>query len=114
MKNCANGNANGEAQARDFSRPPHANTQRVSACELIASASAIESVGQALRSLGDALSEYNAITLFSRPDMQGRRDQKVFFETLAAKHVLKAKLDLDELERQMQRATESGRHPDNN
>lgn len=72
-------------------------------CQLFASADAIELVGQALRTLGDALSEYNAITLFSRPDMQGRQDQKVFLNTLAEKHVLKAQMERDELAQELAR-----------
>lgn len=57
----------------------------------------LELVAQAICTLGDALSEYNAITLFSRPDMQGRPEQKAFFQALAEKHAVKAKIDRDEL-----------------
>lgn len=62
-----------------------------------AGSDAVRLVGDALRALGDALSEYNAISLFSRPDMQGRQDQKMFFNALAEKHALKARLDRDKL-----------------
>lgn len=68
----------------------------------LAGSAALELVGHALCGLGDALSEYNAITLFSRPDMHGRQEQKVFFEALAEKHVLKAKLDRDKLVKEAQ------------
>lgn len=64
---------------------------------------ALESIGKALHALSDALSEYNAIALFSRPDMQGRADQKVFFDAMAEKHVLKAKLDRDRLMKEVRR-----------
>lgn len=93
---------------RNSNRTPKTKMARISPCELVASASAIQMVGQALRSLGDALSEYNAITLFSRPDMEGRQDSKVFFNALAEKHVLKAKMDRDKVARQKQRSKENG------
>lgn len=70
------------------------------------STGSIQLIGHAIRSLGDALSEYNAIMLFSRPDMQERQDQKLFFDALAKKHVLKAQMDRDELAREMQRMKE--------
>lgn len=71
---------------------------RTSALEMLsANSGALELVAQAVCTLGDALSEYNAIALFSRSDMQGRPDQKAFFNALAEKHALKAKLDRDKL-----------------
>lgn len=57
----------------------------------------LELVAQAISTLGDALSEHNAITLFSRPEMQGRAEQQEFFNALADKHVAKAKIDRDRL-----------------
>lgn len=65
--------------------------------------SAIQMVAQSIQSLSDALSEYNAITLFSQPEMQGTRDQKLFFHTLAEKHLLKAELARDGVSRQLNR-----------
>lgn len=80
-----------------------AKVQRTAGYEMnVAGSAALELVGHALCGLGDALSEYNAITLFSRPEMQGWQEQKVFFETLAEKHVLKAKLDRDKLVKEAQ------------
>lgn len=56
---------------------------------------ALGRVADALGALGDALSEYNAIALFSRADMQSRPDRQLFFDLMAEKHVLKARLDRD-------------------
>lgn len=67
------------------------------------SPSAAEMITKALHSLGDALSEHNAITLFCHPDMQGREDQRIFFNILAEKHILKAQMDRDQLSRQLER-----------
>eukprot|EP00177_Eucheuma_denticulatum_P008750 GFKZ01015895.1.p1 GENE.GFKZ01015895.1~~GFKZ01015895.1.p1 ORF type:complete len:369 (-),score=51.42 GFKZ01015895.1:1220-2326(-) len=64
---------------------------------LSSGSSALEKIADALCGLGDALSEYNAISLFSRSEMQGRDDRQEFFDALAEKHVLKAKLDRDKL-----------------
>lgn len=64
---------------------------------LSSGSSALEKIAEALCGLGDALSEYNAISLFSRSEMQGREERREFFDTLAEKHVLKAKLDRDKL-----------------
>lgn len=74
--------------------------------------SALDSIGEALQALSDALSEYNAISLFSRPDMQGRSDQKAFFDAMAEKHVLKAKLDRDRLVKEVQRNNKLGEGSD--
>lgn len=74
--------------------------------------SALESIGEAMHALSDALSEYNAIALFSRPDMQGRADQKAFFDAMAEKHVLKAKLDRDRLMKEVRRNSKREEHSD--
>ena len=85
------------------SRDGSTKEARTAPLEMIANGSkAIEYFGEALIKFGDALSEYNALTLFSRPDMQGRHDQKIFFDALAEKHVLKAKLDRNRLFHEVQ------------
>lgn len=73
-------------------------SQRKGGLEMLSpNSGTLELVAQAICTLGDALSEYNAITLFSRPDMQGRPEQKAFFHALAEKHAVKAKIDRDKL-----------------
>ena len=90
--------------------PPQPNDQdisrkepKTSSVEMLANGTrALELVAEALAGFGDALSEYNALTLFSRPEMQGRPDQKIFFDALAEKHALKAKIDRDKLVQQVE------------
>lgn len=80
--------------------------QRSSPAETMASgSSSLELIAQALGALSDALSEYNALSLFSRPDMEGRREQKIFLEAMAEKHALKAKLDRDRVLNQVRQGT---------
>lgn len=63
-------------------------------------------VANALHALSDSLGEYNAITLFSHPEMQGTRDQKAFFRALADKYLLKARLARDEVSTELRRRHE--------
>lgn len=70
--------------------------------DFIPGSNALEIIGNALRALGDALSEYNALSLFSRPDMEGRQEQKIFLDALAEKHLLKARLERDKLKHDVQ------------
>lgn len=87
----------------DLEEHPSSKIPRTTGYEMLMPGStALELVGHALCTLGDALSEYNAITLFSRADMQGRQEQKIFFDALAEKHMLKARLDRDKLVREVQ------------
>lgn len=69
---------------------------------------AIELVAQAVCALGDALSEYNALALFSRPDMEGQQGKKMYLEALAEKYTLKARLDRDKLVNEMKRTNRQG------
>jgi len=64
---------------------------------------ALELVGEQMGALADALSEYNALSLFSRPEMQGRQERITFFNAMAEKHALKASLDRDKILDQTQR-----------
>lgn len=70
----------------------------------------LELVAQAISTLGDALSEHNAITLFSRPEMQGRSEQQEFFNALADKHVAKAKIDRDRLVNEVRQKRGNNKH----
>lgn len=64
---------------------------------------ALELVGEQLGALADALTEYNALTLFSKPEMQGKKERATFLNAMAEKHALKATVDRDKLLRDTQR-----------
>lgn len=80
---------------------PVGNGNRIPQTSTPASPSApidpMRSIAEAIQGFSDVLAEHNAITLFSRPELAGSMEQKLFYQAMAEKHVLKAKLERDRL-----------------
>lgn len=55
----------------------------------------MDQIAQSLKSLAETLSEYNGIRVFSLPEMEGTSSRTTYFNLLAEKFVLKAKMERD-------------------